>query len=113
MLWVLTLFIEPIYRGIGQSEEMIAYAAKYVHILMPFVYFEFLSASLNQYAVSQRVRCNGTYANAAAFVSHAIFTFVFYFQLDYGFAGLCWSQGITMVVRFMINWYRVRFRNNF
>ena len=113
MLLTFTLFISPIYRAIGQSEELTHYAAQYVHILMPFVYFEFLSASLNQYAVSQRVRCNGTYANAAAFVSHGLFTFIFYFWLDYGFAGLCWSQGITMFVRFLVNWYCVRFRNNF
>ena len=67
------------------------YAVLYVSIVMPFVYFEFLSAALSIFATSQRVRCNGTYANLAAFLSHALLTYLLYFALDFGFVGLCWS----------------------
>ena len=45
-LWVLTWFIKPIYKSIGQTGELMDYAAEYVTIVMPFVIFEFLSASL-------------------------------------------------------------------
>ena len=80
---------------------------------MPFVAFEFLSASLQQFAVSQHVRCNGTYANIAAFISHAFFTYLLYYAMDLGFMGLCWSQGVTMVVRFILHFYCVNFAGNF
>ena len=112
-LWVLTWFIKPIYAAIGQDEKLAWYASTYVRIVMPFVIFEFLSASLQQFAVTQKVRCNGTYANAMAFISHGFLTWLLYFKYELGFIGLCWSQGITMVIRFCWHVWCVKFAGNF
>ena len=60
---------------------MVEYASLYVYIVMPFIFFEFMSSSLNQFAVSQRVRFNGTYANIAAFISMALLTYLLYFVM--------------------------------
>ena len=52
ILYIPTLFIEQIYEALGQNEEVAAYAAQYVHTVMPFVWFDLISQSYLQFCTS-------------------------------------------------------------
>ena len=55
VLFTPTIFIEKIYERIGQNPEVAKYGAQYVHTVMPFIYFYYVSQAFASYSMNQRV----------------------------------------------------------
>lgn len=43
ILFIPSLFVDQIYASIGQDPEVAAYAAQYVHTIMPFLWIELIN----------------------------------------------------------------------
>ena len=102
-LFTPTLFISKIYTAIGQDPEVAAYGAQYVHTVMPFVYFYLVSQAYASYSMNQRVTAYSMRAMIAGTLAHASMVGIFYFWLDWGFAGICWATALMFVVRCSMN----------
>ena len=44
VIFIPTLFIESIYKKLGQDPEVAKYGAQYVRTVMPFVYFYMINS---------------------------------------------------------------------
>ena len=52
ILFIPTLFIDSIYEAIGQNPEVAKYGAQYVHTVMPFIYFYYISQAFASYSMN-------------------------------------------------------------
>ena len=83
LLLIPTLFIEKIYERLGQDEQVAAYGAEYVHIVMPFVFFYMQGQTYATYSMSHRVTSYARNANIVGFLAHVAMIGIFCFYLDW------------------------------
>ena len=66
---------------------------------MPFLWLELVNWSFLQFCTSQRVMVVQIYSVGAGALTHGICIGIFYFWLDWGFAGICWATAMVFVGR--------------
>jgi len=75
------LFIKSIYSLIGQDPEIADYATKYVHIVLPSLYFFVVSQSYAMFAANQRVTWISTYSTITATIVQFLVIMILYHWL--------------------------------
>lgn len=97
------IFIKSIYSLIGQDPQIAAYATKYVHIVLPSLYFFVMSQSYAMYASNQRVTWISTTGTITGVGVHFVVTMILYHWIGLGFIAVPISTAIHFMVRFSVN----------
>jgi MATE family multidrug resistance protein len=107
------LFIRSIYSLIGQDPEVADYAATYVHIVLPSLYFFVISQSYAMFAGNQRVTWISTTGTISGVCVHFVCTMILYEMAELGFVAVPISTAIHFLVRFGVNFYFAEFGSQF
>jgi Na+-driven multidrug efflux pump len=107
------LFIRSIYSLIGQDPEIADYAATYVHIVLPSLYFFVISQSYAMFASNQRVTWISTCGTISGVSVHFVTTMILYELAELGFRAVPISTAIHFMVRFSVNYYFAEFGTQF
>ena len=107
------LFIRSIYSLIGQDPEIADYAATYVHIVLPALYFFVISQSYAMFASNQRVTWISTTGTISGVSVHFVTTMILYEWAELGFKAVAISTAIHFMVRFSVNYYFAEFGTQF
>ena len=94
-------FIPNIYTAIGQDQEVAKLAAKYVWYVAPGVYFSSQGVATCDLALSMGYTKARLVSNAFATFVHAFLIYLFIYQLDWGFEGVCIATSIQFLVRWI------------
>jgi Na+-driven multidrug efflux pump len=95
-------FIRYIYTLIGQDPEISDYAAKYVWIVMPSIYFHINMMAAAQFAQNQKHTKVQFYALVISAFLHLGLVILFVHVFDWGFTGVAAATNILFLVRFII-----------
>ena len=87
---------------------MADYAAQYVYILTPFLYFYFIGIIYQSFSNSQEVTWYAFAAVIVGLVSFVLFICLFYFYFDMGYKGLLLANGLMYFLRFVTNYALVK-----
>jgi len=113
LLCIPMLFIRSIYSLMGQHPEISDYAAKYVWIVLPSLYFFVMSQSYAMFTGNQKVTWISTTATITGCAVHFVLVILLVDILDFGFTGICIATNIHFMTRFSINMGMVEFTNIF
>ena len=80
---------------------MAAYAAQYVHTIVPFLALELNGWAFIQFCSSQRKMAVMPIATATGAVTHLALIGLFVFVFDWGFTGICWATALLFVAKFL------------
>jgi len=97
------VWIEQIYLYIGQDPGVALYAATYVQIVFPSVYFYFIFQVLAFYCTALKLYEIPVISIALASFVHLVLTYVLCVNYDWGFEGVCWATFWHFFTRLLCN----------
>jgi len=96
------LFLKPIYRSIGQDDEVAALACQFVWTVAPAILPYVQAVTIMDYAQGHGYTTSNIFVLSLATLVHIVMILIFVSWLDFGFYGVCLATSIGFVSRLLI-----------
>lgn len=103
MLLVPVIFIDEIYRSIGQDPEVAALASKYVWIMAASNFCMSQAMTAVTCASSMKYMASVLFSSAISSICHITMVYAFVEVFDWGFEGMAIATVIYMFIRMLLS----------